>query len=92
MSEKLPYKEYVSSKYGAPMGRQSFPASEFIGKVHLRKVPLVDSAYDQGGTYWGAPANLWCAWDDHRHVRYMRAATRYEAKLDMLINLRRFYR
>ena len=31
-------------------------------KLHLAKVPFVDGDYDQGGAYWGGPADLYCAY------------------------------
>lgn len=62
-----PYKVNVSSPRGAPMGRSDFyPQGTRLDahKLHLRRVPLVDGGYDQGGAYWGCPASLWCAWND----------------------------
>lgn len=62
----------VNCKYGAPMGRAnvgSYPVTITSGrnnricksnqvKVYDRAVPFIDGAYDKGGAYWGAPANL----------------------------------
>jgi hypothetical protein len=81
---KLPYRVNVSSPRGAPMGRMSDDPELFKGRrVHLRRVPFVDSCYDQGGAYWGAPADLYCFWfDDGEEVRefYTRAPGRDKAK------------
>lgn len=76
-----PYREKVSGTYGAPMGRTSDSPGNIEGaKLHLRRVPLVDGGcYDPGGAYWGAPNNLWCAWNDEVCF-YLRAHTRAEAK------------
>jgi hypothetical protein len=49
--------------------------------VHLQRVPLGDGGcYDKGGTYWGGPSNLWCAWNDEGEA-YVRANSRSEAKM-----------
>ena len=79
----LPFQQNVSSKFGAPMGRESDDLSDFRGKVHLRYVPFVDGDYDAGGAYWGGgmyTLPLYCLWDDEGHVHYLRAATRDNAK------------
>jgi len=51
---------------GAQMGRCDVLPDDRTQsvKLHLRRVPFVDYCYDQGGAYWGGPANLWCAWGD----------------------------
>ena len=77
-----PFKVNVSSKYGAPMGRRS---DKVFGKVHLERVPFVDGDYDQGGAYWGGPANLWCAWNEGG-AHYVRAPNRLGAKLVITLN------
>lgn len=85
MKSELPFQVNVSSMYGAPMGRYSNPVTELSGRVHLRYVPFVDGAYDQGGAYWGTGAQpLFCAWDDADHVVYLRAASREVAKAQLL--------
>ena len=45
----------VSSKYGAPMGRQNTLPNNFnpINKLHLEQLKWVDNDYDEGGAYWG---------------------------------------
>jgi len=30
-------------------------------KMSLRRLPFVDGCYDQGGAYWGSPANVYRA-------------------------------
>jgi hypothetical protein len=86
-----PYMDNVSSPYGAPMGRHSDSPSQFTGKTHLRKVPMVDLCYDPGGAYWGMGTQLWCAWDEELDiVTYFRSPSRADAKRE-LPNAR-FYR
>lgn len=52
----------VSSKYGAPMGR-AYLSSAYIPGTPSRcfRLRFVDGCYDDGGAYWGAPANVYCA-------------------------------
>lgn len=82
-----PFQRPVNSKYGAPMGRRSDNPANFDGlKTHLQRVPFVDYCYDQGGAYWGSPANLYCAWADtgeEEIVTYFRANSREEAKAQL---------
>ncbi len=70
---------------GAQMGRPNIiPADYNSEKLSLRRVPFVDGAYDQGGAYWGAPANLWCAWGETETEQlevFVRATDRDAAKL-----------
>ena len=90
---------------GSQMGRYSIlpPAAlrpKFRSKLCLRRLKFVDEAYDKKGAYWGAPANVWCAWGYDAHgmeddVEYFfRADSREEAKQkvrEVLPNAR-FYR
>ena len=80
---------------GSMMGRaQIFPDDrEAPQKLHLRRVPFVDQCYDRGGAYWGAPANLWCAWNDECEF-FVRSNSRHEAKQEVYTLHRpsRFYR
>lgn len=53
---------------GSQMGRpNTLPADLPDGdwqpetKLRLVRVPFVDGDYDQGGAYWGSPANLYLA-------------------------------
>jgi hypothetical protein len=87
----------VSGKYGAPMGRSDtlHPANPI--KLHLAYVPFVDACYDQGGAYWGMPANLYVAWgtEDGEYAEfYCRAGSRDDAKRLVLEHCpeARFYR
>jgi hypothetical protein len=77
----------VSSKYGAPMGRDS---SEPSGKVRLQRVRLDSGGYDSGGAYWGIGQALWCAEDVDGNRKFFRASDREAAKAK-LPNCR-FYR
>ena len=73
-----PFEVNVSSPYGAPMGRRSYPGLE--GKVRLQHVPFVDGDYDPGGSYWGGGGlPLYCAWNEDGAI-YVRARNRDEAK------------
>jgi len=70
---------------GSMMGRANVIPSDWpsVRKLHLRRVPLVDGCYDQGGAYWGGPDDLFCAWGDsdmEQAVFYTRAKDRKEAK------------
>lgn len=81
----LPYTQKVNGRYGAPMGRRSDHAQDFVGRVHLRRVPFVDGDYDPGGAYWGGGGGpLFCAWDDEGHVLYFRHDSRDAAKAELL--------
>lgn len=48
----------VDGSRGAPMGRANFGEPQPGKRVFDRAVPFVNGAYDKGGAYWGAPANL----------------------------------
>lgn len=55
------------------------------GKLRLQRLPFVDGCYDRWGAYWGAPANVWCAWgdldgEDLTTRLFLRADSRDEAK------------
>lgn len=44
------------TQYGASMGRESDAPGNFVdvpGGCRLRRVPLNDGGYDEGGAYWG---------------------------------------
>jgi len=59
MKFKLPH---ASSKYGAQMGRpDSIPIKLVNRKFYLNKLKFVDGCHDQGGAYWGCPANVYWA-------------------------------
>lgn len=76
---------------GSQMGRRDtmHPGNE-TEPLRLQRVPFVDGCYDRGGAYWGAPANLWCAWGDEIgddgdavHV-FVRANSRAQAKASIV--------
>ena len=74
---------------GSMMGRScKIPADvETVRKLHLQRVPFVDGCYDQGGAYWGSPANLYCAWgesDTEQAVLFLRANSRADAQRQAL--------
>jgi hypothetical protein len=83
----------VSSKYGAPMGRNT-TGEDLTGKCRLERVRLDSGGYDKGGAYWGTPSNLWYASDDAGNEHYLRAYDRAEAKLKLMKKYPgiRFYR
>lgn len=66
----------VDSKYGAPMGRIS---KAFTGTARCFRLRFVDGCYDDGGAYWGSPANVYCATDGDNEM-FCRAGNRQEAK------------
>ncbi len=67
-------------------------------KLHLVRVPFVDGDYDQGGAYWGSPANLYLASESLPSPSgitvYVRASSRHEAKQKVLslVPTAKFYR
>jgi hypothetical protein len=71
----------VNCQYGAPMGRWHSPDDvKPAGKVRLFRVRLDSGGYDDGGAYWGAPNDLYCAQDDSRdYQRFTRAQSRESA-------------
>ena len=87
--------------YGAPMGDRDWRGDpDGVYKFHLQRLRFVDGDYALDGTYWGAPANVYCAWDDDpegqdEQVRmFVRADSRSEAKRLVLVDYpnARFYR
>ena len=49
---------------GAPMGRRESHREDLLNtevSLHLQYIPFFDGAYDEGGAYWGYPANLYRA-------------------------------
>lgn len=53
---------------------------ETTAKLMLARVILNQGGYDARGRYWGVGAPLYAAQDDDGNMRYVRAATREEAK------------
>ena len=78
---------------GSMMGRADIIPNSPDQKLHLRRVPFVDLCYDQGGAYWGSPANLFCAWNEEATL-FVRASSRNAAKelVRNRITGARFYR
>ncbi len=73
----------VSSKYGAPMGRQSgnLDRSDY-SLWRARAVPLNSQRYDKGGVYWGLrprDARLYAVQDGMGNIAYVDACSRSEA-------------
>lgn len=91
----MPPLPHVGSKYGAPMGRADThpagPLDELQPTLDLQRLPFVDDCYDEGGAYWGLPANVWRVYgeiteDDETEVIdfYLRADSREAAKAEVL--------
>ena len=81
---------------GAPMGDADWEGdSTYPYKFFLQRLKFTDGDYALDGTYWGAPANVWCAMDDNALIRiFVRASRRYEARAQILDKYpnARFYR
>lgn len=78
----------VSSRYGAPMGRDGFGTLENVEPRALRlfAVRLDRGGYDDGGAYWGHGATLWCArTEDGEFFQTCRAGSRESAALQLEI-------
>lgn len=69
----------VESRYGAPMGRNTFPNLHTEGDLLLFRVPLDAGGYDPGGAHWGLPNDLWCATDAWHFRTFTRAGSFLEA-------------
>jgi hypothetical protein len=72
---------------GADMGRPSKVGEPT--RLYLQRVRFVDQCYDRGGAYWGAPADLWCAFagnaeDVIETMIFVRAGDRNAAKAAVL--------
>jgi hypothetical protein len=53
--------------------------------LYLERLRFLDGCYDTGGAYWGAPANIYCAWgenavDDYQIRVFVRAESRLDAR------------
>lgn len=70
-------------KRGAAMGRYSYHAEDkaaYTGKLHIRRIRLVDGDYDLNGTYFGGGVPLyWCASPDNTIDFMLRAKDRFGA-------------
>lgn len=58
---------------GSQMGRRDdfHPGNyeDTPAKLRLVRLPFVGGCYDQGGAYWGLPADIWCAFGGEHSVR-----------------------
>ena len=69
------------------MGRRPYGTGS---RKHCRlfRLRFVDGCYDDGGAYWGAPANVWvCLDDDLEPIAFVRASSRqtaYSAVVEMI--------
>jgi hypothetical protein len=66
------------------MGRYSYHAEDkvaYAGKLHIRRIRLVDGDYDTNGTYFGGGGNplYWCASPDNTIDFMLRAVDRGDA-------------
>lgn len=69
----------VNCRYGAPMGRPD--CTDGLDKpARCFRLRFYDGAYDDGGAYWGAPANVYCATNNNGLRLFTRAADRQDAK------------
>lgn len=66
---------------GSMMGRRAILPDDPSAPIRLKmeRLRFVDGCYDQGGAYWGAPENVWCAYADEVMVT-TRADSRDQAK------------
>lgn len=80
-----------NSTYGCPMGAANF--TDATTPLYLQRVRFSDGCYAPDHTYWGSPADLWCAFngdDDpeygagHGTRIYVRAKDRESAKQAVL--------
>lgn len=76
----------VSSKYGAPMGRNTGPhyLTTEGGRITLFRVRINSGGYDSGGAYWGLGAPLWYVGDPDGNGWFFRASGRDAAKAAIL--------
>ena len=100
--------EPVSSRRGAPMGRAEWMpeegAADLTGRLQLRRLRFVDYCYDEGGAYFGTPANVfhaegevsgmtrdtWSGEDRGSCIRvFVRADTRQAAKAEVRVRFPR---
>ena len=58
---KILLRDPVNCSRGAPLGQRDFVES--TKRLLLQRVRFVDYCYSPDGTYWGAPDDLWCAFN-----------------------------
>jgi len=73
MSAANPQLPPVSCRRGAPMGRRESTEGA-RAPARCFRVRFVDGCYDEGGAYWGAPANVYCATNEEGLLLFCRAA------------------
>jgi hypothetical protein len=68
---------------GSDMGRLTIK-EDSSKPLYLQKVRLDSGGYDAGGAYWGAPDDLYCAFNEDMTFRvFTRAYDRIEAKVNL---------
>ena len=77
--KKNPQLPAANCSRGAPMGRPECTdgLDEPARCFYLR---FEDAVYDEGGAYWGMPANVYCAKNDAGLQLFVRADNRRKAK------------
>lgn len=78
MSMKRPQLPPACCERGAPLGRREW-AGDFTEPCRCFRLRFIDGAYDEGGAYWGLPANVYCALSAGTRL-FVRAGSRREAK------------
>lgn len=81
MSIKNPQLPEVDFQRGAPMGRPEW-TDDPTAPARCFRVRFVDGDYDEGGAYWGAPANVYCCTNGEGLQIFTRADSRKEAKAE----------
>ena len=77
MSISNPQLPEVECSRGAPMGRRESVGD--LKKCRCFRLRFVDGCYDEGGAYWGSPANVYCAENEDTRI-FCRAGNRNAAK------------
>lgn len=80
MKAKRDFETKGYSSWGADMGRSNRDNGCLEGKVSLVSVPINSGGYDPGGAYWGHGQRLYCASGSEGGLKYLRAASREDAK------------
>lgn len=73
---------HVSTKYGAPMGRNSLVPFRFDpapNSTRCFRVHIDSQGYDDGGAYWGLGEPLYCLTNDADYREFYRAPSRFAA-------------
>lgn len=79
MSKKSPQLPAVDCRRGAPLGRPEW-ANDFSSRCRCFRLRFLDGCYDDGGAYWGSPANVYCCTNGDGVQLFNRAASRKVAK------------